>query len=131
MDHLTIRTSEHEWWKLLSQSYKNEQSILLIDDAKIGVDPFGDTIFQMLLKAKLSPRELAAVCVSLGMSAIGIGMIVLAFLDPEPTSKLGLLVGGGVPTVLLGGSSALYILVKLKPPKIAINAAGEFTIDWE
>jgi hypothetical protein len=131
MDHLTIRTSEHEWLKTLSQAYQNKQSILLIDDAKIGVDPFGDSIFQMALRAKLSPREIAAVSVSLGMSVVGVSMIALAFIDPEPTSKLGLLVGGGVATFMLGGSSALYILVKLKPPKITIKTTGEFVIEWQ
>ena len=35
---------------------------------------------------------------------IGAGSLVLAFMDPEPTTKLGLLVGGGIVMVLAGGA---------------------------
>ena len=41
----------------------------------------------------------------------GAGAIVLAWLDPEPTSKLWLLVGGGLVTLLTGGGVILTILV--------------------
>jgi hypothetical protein len=42
---------------------------------------------------------------------LGAGAIVLAFLDPEPTSKLGLLVGGGVLMAVTGGGVILTILI--------------------
>jgi len=45
------------------------------------------------------------------LMAIGGGAIVLAFMDPEPTSKLGLLVGGGAVMVLAGGGVILAIVV--------------------
>jgi hypothetical protein len=41
----------------------------------------------------------------------GLAFVALAFLDPEPTSKLSLLVGGGILTTLAGGGVILTILV--------------------
>jgi len=45
------------------------------------------------------------------LMTIGAGALVLAFMDPEPTTKLGLLIGGGVAVILAGGSVILTILV--------------------
>jgi hypothetical protein len=57
-------------------------------------------------------------------------MVVLAVLDPEPTSKLGLLVGGGAVCVLTGGLTAVGILTRRRPPNIEMSAGG-FKISWE
>lgn len=35
--------------------------------------------------------------------------VTATFLDPEPTSKLGLLVGGGIATTLAGGSVLFFV----------------------
>jgi hypothetical protein len=45
------------------------------------------------------------------LMTIGAGALVLAFMDPEPTTKLTLMVGGGIAMVLAGGSVVLAILV--------------------
>ena len=45
------------------------------------------------------------------LMTVGAGALVLAFLDPEPTSKLGLLVAGGVIMTLTGGAVIITILV--------------------
>jgi hypothetical protein len=71
-----------------------------------------------------------AVGVAIGVSAAGVMMVVLAFLDPEPTSKLGLLVGGGAVCVLTGGLTAVGILTRRRPPNIEMSAGG-FKISWE
>ena len=57
-------------------------------------------------------------------------MVVLAVLDPEPTSKLGLLVGGGAVCVLSGGLTAVAILTRRRPPTIEMGPGG-FKIRWE
>ena len=121
---LVVRTSQPDWLKTLAVAYKNRKPALLIDDAGLHVDPAGFTLLQMAREVKLSHREIAGVCVALGMSAAGIGMIVLAFVDPEPTSKLGLLVAGGVTSFVCGGWSAIRILTNLKPPSVRITARG-------
>jgi hypothetical protein len=83
----------------------------------------------MARSSGLSRREIAGVSVALGMSGAGLTMVVLAFLDPEPTSKLGLLVGGGLTCVLGGGFSAIRILTTHKPPEVRVTARG-IEISW-
>lgn len=126
----TIRTSEKNWFTRLAGAYKTRTPVLLIDDAKVGIDPQSQSLVAMGVRAGLSPADWAAVAVSVGISAAGITMVVLAFLDPEPTSKLGLLVGGGAVCVLTGGLTAVGILTRRRPPNIQVGAQG-FTIRWE
>jgi hypothetical protein len=57
-------------------------------------------------------------------------MILLAFFDPEPTTKLGLIIAGGATLLLTGGFSAIYLLTKQKPPKVKIGPNG-IEIEWE
>ena len=45
------------------------------------------------------------------LMTFGAGALVLAFVDPEPTSKLGLLIGGGIAMALAGGGVIMTILV--------------------
>jgi len=128
-ENMIVRTSQPDWLSALAIVYKNRQPALIIDDAGLGVNPASYTLFQMVKEAGLSRREIAGVCVALGMSATGIAMVILAFVDPEPTSKLGLLVGGGLACVLCGGLGALRILTNLKPPYVRVTARG-IEIGW-
>ena len=121
---LVVRTSQPDWLEALAVIYKNRKPVLLIDDAGLHVDPASLTLLQMAREMKLSGREIAGICVALGMSAGGIGMIVLAFVDPEPTSKLGLLLAGGVTSFICGGWRAIQILTNLKPPSVRVTARG-------
>jgi hypothetical protein len=124
MEETVIRTSEKGWLGRLAQAYRDKTAILLIDDAGAGVDPSRDSLIAMGIKAGLATAEWIAVGVSIGMSAAGIIMVVLAFLDPEPTSKLGLLVGGGAVCILTGGLTAVRILTKIRPPNIELTPLG-------
>ncbi len=126
----TIRTSEKDWFKRLATAYKMRTPVLLIDDAKVGIDPQSQSLVAMGIRAGLSPADWAAVGVSVGISAAGLTMVLLAFLDPEPTSTLGLLVGGGAVCVLTGGLTAVGILTRRRPPNIEVSAGG-FSIRWE
>jgi len=130
MKTLVIKTSEQNWLGQMAGAYRKKQPITLIDDAKVGVNPENQTILQMGKEASLSKGEWVAVGVSLGMSAAGIWMIAAGVADPEPTSKLGLLIGGGVICVAGGGFSAIRILTKHKPPKVIVGKNG-FEISWE
>jgi hypothetical protein len=124
MPNIVIKTSEVQWFTKLVQAYRNKEAITLIDDMNVGIDPGSQNLVQMGLKAKLSKEEWIAVVVSLGISAAGIGCVVAAILDPEPTSKLGLLIGGGIAILASGGFTATYILTKIKPPNIKIGPAN-------
>jgi hypothetical protein len=124
MEEVQIRTSEEGWFTQLARAYKQKTPVFLVDDAKVGIDPAVESLAAMGLKAKLTPREWSAVSVAVGLSAAGAAMVVLAFLDPEPTSKLGLLVGGGAVCVLTGGLTAVRILTKMRPPNVQIGPGG-------
>ena len=129
MSQSTIRTSHKGWLTELAKAYKDQTPALVIDDANVGIDPSTHTLFDMGRKAELSTAEITAVCVSCGMSIAGIGMVLLAFYDPEPTTKLGLLVASGAVLALTGGFSAIYILTKKKPPNIKVGKNG-IEIAW-
>lgn len=64
-----------------------------------------------------------------GISVFGAGLIGLAMLDPEPTSKLGLILGSGAFCILSGAGGALYLLTGLKPPTVERDGAV-FRIRW-
>lgn len=130
MKDSVVRTSAKGWVGTLAKAYKNRGSIFLIDDANVGIDPARESLFAMGIKARLSIEEWIAVGVSIGMSAAGSVMVVLAFIDPEPTSKLGLLIGGGAVCVLAGGLTAIRILTRLRPPNISAGAGG-IRISWD
>ena len=129
MHKAIIKTSQKGWLEELAKAYKDKLPVTVIDDAEVGIDPSNDSIFDMGRKADLSSAEITAVCVAIGMSAAGIGMVLLAFFDPEPTTKLGLLIAGGATLILTGGFSALYVLTKQKPPKVKVGPNG-IEIDW-
>jgi len=126
----TIRTSQQRWFERLAKAYRDRQPVLLVDDAGVGIDPQSQSLVAMGIRAGLSVADWTAVGVAVGMSAAGMMMVVLAFLDPEPTSKLGLLVGGGAMCVLTGGLTAIAVLTRRRPPNIEMSTGG-FKISWE
>ena len=130
MDETSIKTSDQRWLERLARAYREHAPVSLVDDANVGIDPSTQTIFQLARAARLSAREMAGVAVALGMSAAGVAMVALAFLDPEPTSKLGLMIGGGITCLLGGGFSAIKILTREKPPTVHVTPSG-FRIEWD
>ena len=129
-DQAVVRTSETAWFRIVANAYKARTPLQIIDDAHVGLDPAGQSLFEMGIKAKLSVGEWTAATVGIGMSGAGVGMVILAVLDPEPTSKLGLLVGSGVVLALTGGGAAIAVLTKRKPPKVSVGKNGGFVIEW-
>lgn len=127
---LTIRTSEHGWLAQLAKAYRNRDQVIIIDDANVGIDPSSQTLLDMGLKAGLSRKEWIAVLIAGGMTIFGTAVIILAILDPDPTSKLGLLIASGAVLTLGGGFSAIRILTKHKPPKVRVSKNG-IEIEWD
>lgn len=131
MEHpLTVRTSQPGWLATLAKAYKEQTPAVIIDDANVGVDPANQSLFDMGRKASLSAAEMAGAAVAVGMTVAGVAMVVLAFVDPEPTTKLGLLIASGAVLAMTGGLSAIRILTKKKPPHIKITREG-FEINWD
>ena len=126
---LVVRTSQAGWLAVLAKAYKEQTPTLIIDDANVGIDPANHSLFDMGRKAELTTAEIAAACIAVGMAAAGVAMVILAFIDPEPTTKLGLLIVSGAVLALTGGLSAIHVLTKKKPPNIKVTSNG-FEIAW-
>ncbi len=124
-----IRTSEPDWLPRLAKTYKKKQSTTLLDDAGIGIDPVRDSLRDMGKKAGIGVKGIAAVLIALGMGYFGVAIIAAAIADPEPTSKLGLLVGAGAVMALGGGWGAIRILTGQRPPTVLVSPTG-FRIEW-
>jgi len=131
MTTAVIRTSNPEWAKSLALAYKEKRGVTVLDDARYGIDPREQSLFDMTRRAGLTAREIVGVVVACGMSVVGAGLLVAAFLDPEPLSKMGLAVGGGITMVLGGGTTAIAILTGRKPPSVAVLPNGGFGIRWD
>jgi hypothetical protein len=127
---LTIRTSEQGWLAQLAEAYRNRHQVVIIDDANVGIDPSSQTLLDMGLKTGLSRKEWIAVLIAGGMTIFGAAVIILAILDPDPTSKLGLLIASGAVLTLGGGFSTIRILTKHKPPKVRVSSNG-IEIEWD
>ena len=126
----TIRTSEKDWLARLTAAYRARAAVDLIDDAQVGIDPAQQSLLQMGVAGRLTRREWTAVSIAGGMTVFGAAMVVLAILDPDPTSKLGLMVGSGALLALTGGFQTIRLLTGKKPPSITITRQGVH-IGWE
>jgi hypothetical protein len=125
-----IRTSEKDWMPRLTSAYRSHAPVELVDDAGVGIDPATQSLLQMGLAGRLTRREWTGVAIAGGMTVFGAALVLLAIADPDPTSKLGLLVGSGALLALTGGFQTIRMLTRLKPPSIEISRHGVF-IRWE
>lgn len=126
-----IKTTDPQWLEKSITHYSDKKEFSFIDDAKLGMTKADLSSAVQLIKAAKTKggktlKQITAVLVGLGMSAAGIGIIILAILDPEPTTKLGLLVGGGLVLVLTGS----YATMKTLGVNFSVSAkAGNYAFD--
>lgn len=111
----SIKTSEKDWVSRAMKMYTKKQTFDLVDDAELGLSEkdvrSAVNLMKFLKQEKhLTVREIAQVLVGLGITASGVWMVIAAIADPEPTSKLGLLIGGGLVLALTGGLGTLRAL---------------------
>lgn len=130
MPDLEIRTTNHDWLTQLAAAYQARTAVTLVDDARLGIDPVQQTILDMGRRANLSVREWVAVLVGLGVGVVGAWLIVMAVLDPEPYSKIGMALGAGTVLTLGGGLTAVRIITGFKPPHVRVSPSG-FEIRFE
>jgi hypothetical protein len=110
-----LRTSDPEWVRKLLEHYKAGRPFNVIDDAGCGLKAedlrSGVALLALAVKSgALTWPQGITILTCLGMSAAGIWMIAAAIADPEPTSKLSILLAGGVLLVLTGGLGILRSL---------------------
>ena len=111
----TVRTTEEDWLLKALNHYKEKVPFVFIDDAGIGIaqrdlESAVNLIRAAKGKAGLPWKTIASVLVGIGLSGAGVAMVAAAIFDPEPTSKLGLLVAGGVLLAFTGGLGTLSAL---------------------
>ena len=115
MTQYIIYTSQRNWLQLALECYRDKLKFDLVDDAGIGLTSKDLTsAVKLIQKAKntgrVSVKGIATILTSLGLSSVGIWLVLAAIVDPEPTSKLGILLAGGIALIALGGMSILRAL---------------------
>ncbi len=111
----TIKTSSKNWLEEALQEYSLKNEFTLIDDKTLSLKENDLNSAVSLIKAakvkgKKSIRQITKVLLGLGLSSAGIYVIILAIADPEPTSKLSLLLVGGIILAISGGYGTLTAL---------------------
>ena len=110
-----IKTSKPEWLEEALKEYSSKQEFTLVDDANLGMTEKDLKSAVSLIRASRSKagktiKQITAVLVGMGMGASGVYIIILAIADPEPTTKLGLLITGGLILAISGGFGTLRAL---------------------
>jgi hypothetical protein len=110
-----IRTSDKKWLEKALDCYKTKVVFEFLDDVPIGIG-HDDLVSAVALiaaaknKKAISWQQIVGILTGLGMSGVAVWMIAVAIADPEPTSKLGILLLGGVVLAITGGLSILQCL---------------------
>jgi hypothetical protein len=113
-ENMTIKTSDKDWLEIAIKKYSEKEPFSLIDDANIGLTEKDLKSAVNLIRGAKSKgfpwKQIVSVLASIGISGAGIYIIGLAIADPEPTSKLGLLVVGGLLMAVMGSFGTLLSL---------------------
>jgi hypothetical protein len=102
-----VRTSQDDWLEKAIKLYAEKKPITLIDDAMYGLKEKDLITAVSLLRAAKSKnrvtwKQITGLLAGLGITGAGVWMVAAAIADPEPTTKLGLLIAGGVVLALTG-----------------------------
>ena len=132
----TIKTSEKDWLERAIKKYKNKETFVLIDNAGIGFDKDDLKSAISLLKAvkekgNISLKQIIAVLAGIGITGAGVYIIIAAIADPEPTTKLGLLISGGILLALTGSIGTFAALGYRFSVKHESKDGNRFTIGTE
>jgi len=110
-----IRTSDRDWLAKAIKCYTEKKAFTLEDDAGLGLTKVDLESAVSLIRAAKSKAgvgwlQVSRVLASLGITGVGLWMVWAAVVDPEPTSKLGLLIAGGTVLALTGSLGLLAAL---------------------
>ncbi|MGA1869950.1 MAG: hypothetical protein ACMUJM_15560 [bacterium] len=77
------------------------------DDAKLGLTEADLKSAVALIRAAkanggINWQQIVSVLAGIGITGVGVWMVAAAIADPEPTTKLGLLIAGGIVLALTG-----------------------------
>lgn len=110
-----IGTSEVNWLDGATKYYSEKIRFTFIDHANLCITEKNlksaiNLTRSARTKSDKTWKSIARVLAGIDASSIGIYIIGLAIVNPEPTTKLGLLVGGGPFLVLTGSLGIFYSL---------------------
>ncbi len=131
-----IKTSKENWLDDALKLYVEKKTFSLIDDAKLGLENKDmKSAISLLAAAKkkgnFSVKQLISVLAGLGITGLGVYLVILAIADPEPTTKLGFLIGGGILLALTGALGTLASLGVKFSVSAKDKSGNEFTIKPE
>ena len=114
-EELTIRTSQENWVDTAIKAYTKKQEFSLIDDSELGlsekdVKSAMNLLAFMRKERRMKIKDISSVLVGIGITASGVWIVLAAIADPEPTSKLSLLIAGGLILALTGSLGTLRAL---------------------
>ena len=129
-----IRTSEEDWFERALSNYAKKKHFKLIDDGgynltKKDLQSGIDLIKALKTKKIATWQRIAGVLAGLGIGYVGLAIIFAAIIDPEPTSKLGLLIAGGL-VLTLTGSLTIIKAIGFKITHIKVDG-NKFEIGGE
>lgn len=115
IENPVILTSDENWVDRAMKAYTKKVAFDLVDDAKIGLSEKDvksaiNLLSFMKKERKMKLKDISSVLVGLGITASGVWIVLAAIADPEPTSKLTLLVTGGLILALTGSLGTLRAL---------------------
>jgi len=112
---IQVRTSNDNWFAIAQKLYHKKQAFIFIDDAGLGIteeDLKTGRSFIHAAKSKggVSWQQITVVLAGIGITGVGVWIIKAALADPEPTTKLGLMVAGGLIVTVTGSLAILASL---------------------
>jgi hypothetical protein len=126
-----IKTSEDNWLDSALRRYKDKSPFTLIDDARIGLSADDVQSGIKLIGAtkrvqRATWKQIFQIVTGLGMSSVGLALLYIAWVDPEPWSKLAVITAGGV---LLFASGSFAILRALGQTwHVTVGPGGRFEV---
>jgi len=126
MSKYIIKTSDSNFSEKVLIAIRDKVIFTLKDDDNLGIKKEdlkdGVHFIKALYREGASKKDLSVLLAGIGISSMGIGLILIAVFDPEPTTKLVILLAGGVVLMLTG---SLAILQALKAPmKVKFGTKG-------
>ena len=110
-----VRTSEKDWLEKSLKLYTEKKLFKFIDDAGLKLTEEDlrsavDLIRAAKSKGGVSWQQIVGVLAGIGITGVGVWIIAAAIADPEPTTKLGMLIAGGIILALTGSLGTLAAL---------------------
>ncbi len=110
-----VRTSDKDWLEKAIKLYTDKKPFTFEDDAGLKLTKADLKSAVSLIRAAKSKgvvtwQQIVGVLAGIGITGVGVWIIAAAIAAPEPTTKLGLLITGGIILALTGSLGTLAAL---------------------